>query len=380
MEYIHLAGTNAKGSTAQYLADILSIHHRCGLFTSPHIFSPRERFRINGQTISAQDYEAYLKLARRDAGEHFFGVWTRMALAWFADNNVEYAVVETGLGGRKDQTNVIDSRLQIITPISFDHTEHLGNTLQKIAREKCGIITWGGTVVSHPQPKEAMDVVKKTCERLNAHLILLDEKSIRVHSADTGGQVFDFRYRDMHLTRAAIRSISPAQVQNACVAAIAAHELGIPAEDILSGLGQSYIPARAQYADNVLIDAAHNEASFRELAATVNRHFSQKNRTVLLAMMADKDVRACADEVRSFANTVVCTCADKKRGLPAKELAQYFDNAQAVEDPAHAFSYARKIAEQKKGLLVVCGSFYLAPHAMRASRLSVDPPEEEDTK
>ncbi|MDL2237180.1 hypothetical protein LJC56_05040 [Christensenellaceae bacterium OttesenSCG-928-K19] len=374
MEYIHLAGTNAKGSTAQYLADILSIHHRCGLFTSPHILSPLERFRINGKEMEPQDYDAYMKLERRDAGEHFFGVWARIALQWFADNEVEYAVIETGLGGRKDQTNVIDSHIQVITPISFDHTKELGDTIQKIAREKCGIITWGGTVICHPQQREAMDVIKKTCERLNAQLIVLDEKSIRIHSADTGGQVFDFRYQSLYMKDAYISAVSPVQVQNACVAAIAAYELGIPADDILQGLKQAYIPARTQYVDGVLIDSAHNPAAMRVLADTVKRYFSKKNITALCAVMEDKDVPAIAQEIKTFANQIVCTRAEKNRGLTSREFAQYFDNAQPMEDPSYAFDYALELSQQKRGILVVCGSFYLVPYAMNKLGLSVEIP------
>ncbi len=362
--FIHIAGTNGKGSTATYLAGILGVSHRCGLFTSPHIFSPLERFRINGEKISQADYDAYIRLCKGDPAEHWFGVWTRMALQWFADNNVSYAVIETGLGGRKDQTNVVESVIQVITPISFDHTAELGSTIQKIAREKCGIIKWGATVISHPQQPEVLDVVKKTCERMNAQLIVLDENTIKVHNADIHGQTFDFRYDDLFLKSAHINAISSIQVQNACVAAIAAFELGIPSEDILEGLRETTIPARTQYADGILVDVAHNAAAMRKLAQTVKRYFPKKDITVLCAVMEDKDIPAIAAEISSFADSVFCTCADKKRGLPAKEFQKFFDNAQADENPAHALMVAQSHAQQKKGTLVVCGSFYLAPYAL----------------
>lgn len=371
-KYIHLAGTNAKGSTAQYIAEILSVNHKVGMFTSPHIFVPEERFKIDGRVISSYDYQMYMEQERVDPTEHYFGVWTRVALRWFADNAVEYAVIETGLGGRKDQTNVVESDIQIITPISLDHTEFLGDTLQKIAREKCGIIKWGSTVISHPQQKEAMDEIKKTCERLSCNLHILDLTRIHIKSADTSGQVFDFRYEDLLLQDVKLQAIAGAQVQNACVAAICAYELGVPAADIATGIANTHIIAREELYGNVLVDAAHNEASIRELAETVKRYFPKKNITVLTAVMEDKDVATIAAEIENFADTIICTRADRKRGLEAKEYARYFQLAQPMENPSYAFRYARELVDKKRGILVVCGSFYLVPFVLEELRTSAE--------
>ncbi len=367
MEYIHIAGTNAKGSTAQYLAEILQKNHKTGLYTSPHILSPRERFQIGGEAISEADYRAYMEAARGETEEHFFCVWTRAALAWFADNDLEYAVVETGLGGRCDPTNVIPAQMQILTPISFDHMQQLGNTLTKIAREKCGIIKYGSTVVSHPQPEEAMDVIRKTCARTGSYMVVLDEHKIRMRESGVLGQAFDFRYRDLYLKDVKIRAVSPMQADNACVAAMAAYELGLSPKEIKEGLEKTAIPARVECRGNLLIDASHNPAAVRELRQTVRKYFGKKNVTVLCAVMADKDVAAIAEEIKGFADQVVLTCADKKRGLSAKELARHFTCGKPVEDPAYAYEYAAATAAQKKGILVVCGSFYLVPYVMQAA-------------
>ena len=364
MQCIHLAGTNGKGSTALYLANILGESHKCGLFTSPHIFTPRERFAIDGEMISQADYDSYMSAAGRQPGEHWFSVWVRVAQKWFADNAVDYAVIETGLGGSRDQTNFFDSAMQIITPVSLDHTAELGNDVRKIALEKAGIIKWGATVVSHPQQADAAEVIRRTCDHLDNLLIVLDDKKIRLKQAAPEGQVFDFSYRDLDLRRAEISAISPAQLSNACVAAVAARELGIDPDDIAMGLKKTVIAARAQYIDGMLIDAAHNEAAILELKRTVKKYFAKKNITVLTAVMEDKDISAIAGGIDSFADNVICTCADKKRGLAASEYAKYFDDAFAMEDPAYAFDYAKETAERKKGMLVVCGSFYLLPYVM----------------
>lgn len=365
MQYVHLAGTNAKGSTAQYIADIISKEHSCGLFTSPHILSPCERMKINGEEISKTEYDEYMQRIRGEREMHLFCVWTHAALAWFEDRGVEYAVIETGLGGRLDPTNIVPSEMQILTPIGYDHMEILGNTLTEIAREKCGIIKRDSVVISHPQKEEAMRVIRQTCKGRNARLIVLDEKKISVKESAVTGQRFDFTYEGKHYKNLEIRAISPMQVENACVALMAAVELGMDEASIRSGLSGAIIPARAQASGSVVIDGAHNTDAVAELARTMKKYYPHEDITVLTAMMRDKDIEGIAEGIGSFANRVVCTCAEKKRGLPARELAPYFDHAVAIEDPDYAFQEAQRLAGQKKGILVVCGSFYLASHALR---------------
>ncbi|MEA5004040.1 MAG: Mur ligase family protein [Christensenella sp.] len=364
MQYVHLAGTNAKGSTAQYIAGILSQKHTCGLFTSPHIISPCERMRINGKDIPARQYEEYMEKARGEKDDHLFSVWTNAALLWFEDNHVEYAVIETGLGGRLDPTNIVPSRMQVITPISYDHMALLGNTLTKIAREKCGIIKPDSVVISHPQEDEAMRVIRATCERQNARLIVLDEQAIHVHESGVAGQTFDFTYKGKRYHDLFIHAASPMQVQNACVALIAAVELGMDGEDIGAGLREAVIPARVQMCGDIVIDGAHNPAALRELSHTIKQYFAGRDVTVLAAVMRDKDIMGITREIGTFADRVVCTCADKKRGLPARELQPYFSCVQSNEDPNAAFVEAQALAKQKRGILVVCGSFYLASYAL----------------
>ncbi|MEG2625613.1 MAG: Mur ligase family protein [Christensenella sp.] len=369
MQFVHLAGTNAKGSTASYIANIISEEHSCGLYTSPHLLSPRERMKIDGEEISEAEYKEYFECAKDERDEHLFGIWTRAALKWFDERKAEYAVIETGLGGRLDPTNVVASKMQILTPISYDHMELLGNTLTKIAREKCGIIKKDSIVISHPQTEEAMRVILQTCRGKNARLIVLDEKKISVKQSSTRGQRFDFNYAGKLYKNLEIHGISPMQAENACVAIMAAAELGMDEKSIRDGLLKTEIPARVEVKGNVLIDGAHNPEAIAELARTVKKLYPHEDVTVLAAIMRDKDVQSIANVIESFANRVVCTCAEKKRGMSGKELAVYFDPATVAEDPNYAFLEAQRLAEQKKGILVVCGSFYLAAYALERLNL-----------
>ncbi|MEA4854558.1 MAG: Mur ligase family protein [Christensenella sp.] len=365
MQYIQLAGTNAKGSTAQYLAEIIAQEYRCGLFTSPHMITPYERMRINGKMISAEEYEYYMKNARGDGSKHLFCVWTEAANAWFLDHNVEYAVLEAGLGGRLDPTNVYPSRMQILTPISYDHMELLGNTLEKIAWEKAGIIKQGSVVLSHPQKEEAMQVIRKVCREKDAQLIVLKEEDIHILRQDLNGQEFSFSYCKEKYTGLQIHAVSPMQIENACVALMAAVELGMAPAAIRQGLERMEIPARVQIIGDVVIDGAHNPAAMEELESAILRYYPDRDVTVLTAMMRDKDPASVSKIVGRFADQVLCTCVDPKRGLPAEKLATFFDDACSVPEPEEAFAVAQRMKEQKKGILVVCGSFYLAADVLR---------------
>jgi len=364
MEYIHIAGTNAKGSTAQYLFEILSQKYRCGLFTSPHLVSVLERFRVTGRTITQKEYDEYMERVGKREGEYPFCHWLRAALAWFDDQQLDYAVIETGIGGGNDCTNIVDAHMQMITPIGFDHMDVLGDTLTKIAQEKSGIIKYASTVICHPQQTEAMRVIRRTCDRMDARLIVLDEKEIKRKGRGLDGQTFDFIYEGRRYSNMHIKAISPMQVENACAAAIAAQELGLDGDSIRAGVESAEIPARVQAHGDIVVDGAHNIAALQELEDTLKLYYPGRKVTALVAVMGDKDVLHITEKIGEFASFAVTTCADKKRGLSAEQLAGYFTNAKAIENPGHAFEYARDYAAQKKSVLVVCGSFYLASYAL----------------
>ncbi len=358
IKYVHIAGTNAKGSVAEYLYQILLAGGvSCGVFTSPHLFSPSERIRMNGKEINSEEYEEYMEAAKKKDGEHLFKVWTRAALSWFADNHAQVAVIEAGIGGKKDCTNAVDARVAVITPISLDHTKILGDTVEKIARDKCGIIKQGATVITYGQQESVKKIIRSVCKKKDATLIEAEKYGEK--EAGLGGQTFDYK----GMKNLFIHAVSPCQAENACAAAEAALALGATEKAIRQGLENAQLPARAQIAGpGLVVDGGHNPAAIKELKRTVQKYFSEKEIVVLTAVMADKDAKKIAEVIRGFATKVICTCVDRERGLPAFDYSKYFDGAEYCSDPRSAYAYA-KIPDPE--VLVVCGSFYLAGFILR---------------
>ncbi|RKY04670.1 bifunctional folylpolyglutamate synthase/dihydrofolate synthase, partial [Candidatus Poribacteria bacterium] len=202
-EIVHIAGTKGKGSTAHMIESILrKAGYRTALYTSPHLVTPRERIRVEGEMIPEEEFAALVEEIKpvaermRDDPDHgrltFFEVYTAMAFSYFARKGAEVWVVETGLGGRLDATNVVSPLLTVITLIGFDHTQLLGDTLDRIAYEKAGIIKRGVPVVSAPQPPEAMEVIERRCSELGARLVKVEEAcSARVRERSEKGTLFD---------------------------------------------------------------------------------------------------------------------------------------------------------------------------------------------
>ena len=353
MKYIHIAGTNAKGSVSEYIYHILMAEGiSCGVFTSPHLFSPAERMRMNGRNIGEAEYRKYLEAAGGEDGEHLFRKWTRAALAWYEDMGAEAAVIETGIGGSKDSTNVIDAGIAVLTPISLDHTKILGDTVEKIARDKCGIIKEGAAVITYGQKESVMRIIRAACEKKHAKLVTIG--SYTVLEAGRGGQRFD--YGDLKDLR--ISAISPHQVENACAAAEAALAAGVHPEAVRAGLANTSLQARVQVVEpGLIVDGSHNPAAIGELALALEKHYGGSDILVLTAVMRDKDAKKISEGIKKFAGRVVCTCVDRKRGLPAFDYSKYYDKADYFSDARSAYQYAKIL---KPELIVVCGSFYLA--------------------
>lgn len=361
MKYIHVAGTNAKGSVSEYLYQILLAGGvSCGVFTSPHLFSPSERIRMNGQEISAGDYEKYMRAAEGKNGEHLFRVWTRAALAWFADKGARAAVIEAGIGGKKDSTNVVDAEIAVITPVSLDHTRILGDTIEKIARDKCGIIKPGAAVITYGQEKSVMKIIQAACGRKGAKLVTVGEYCVK--EAGLGGQFFDYR----GMKGLFIGAVSPHQAENACAAVEAALAFGMDERAIREGLKAAVLPARVQVLHpGLVVDGGHNPAAIEELKLALGRYFPEKEIAVLTAVMRDKDVKKIAEGIKGFASRVVCTCVDRERGLPAFDYSKYFCGAEYCSDPRTALKYAESYNPE---VLVVCGSFYLAAFVLKMKK------------
>ncbi len=363
MIYVHIAGTNGKGSVSEYMARILmAAGKRTGCFTSPHLVSPTERMRIDGCSIGEDELDALLtEVAQKKlaVNETLFAAYTAAALLWFERQGADYAVIETGIGGRHDSTNVITPGVSVLTPIDYDHMAMLGSTLTEIAYDKSGIIKRGVPVVSAVQPQEAMAVIERESRELNAPLTVVPPVSIL--SASVQGQTFELEGKAYM-----IRMIGSHQPQNAAIAVKAAQALGIGDEAIRQGLKDAMLKCRAQFVPgkpDILLDGAHNAAAARALCAVLDDYFADREKVLLFACMQDKDYAPMIRALAPYFNEVIVTGVGMEREAEPDVLCAIFrqyTNCRVNKDTLSAFVQAKTAAEEKGAMLVVCGSFYLA--------------------
>ena len=308
---IHVAGTNGKGSVCAMIDSICRAQgYRTGLFISPHLVTFRERIRVNGEMISEDAVADGLTMIRdliADWEPHptFFEVITALALKHFSEVQVDVVILETGLGGRLDATNAVQSDVSVITPIDLDHEKWLGNTLAEIAGEKAGIIKAGVPVVSAPQQPQAEEV-------------------IRARAAECGVLV-QFVNETYHRSPVALRG--EYQKQNAAVAIAAVHaaNLQLGEKAIVRGLAAIEWPARFQkWDERTIIDGAHNPGAARILARTWQEVFRDQKATLVLAVLSDKDLRGICEALAPIAESVLLPKIRSERAAAPAELAKIF--------------------------------------------------------
>ncbi len=306
---IHVAGTNGKGSICAMIDSICRAQgHRAGLFTSPHLVTFRERIRVNGEMVSENAVANGLNAIRNliadwDPHPTFFEVTTALAVKHFSESKTDVAILETGIGGRLDATNAIQSDVSVITQIDFDHQEWLGNTLAEIASEKAGIIKRGIPVVCAPQRPEAAKVIRARAAECEAPL-----------------QVVSTSYEGSPIGLA-----GSYQKRNAAVAiaAIYAAQIDIDGKAIARGLATIDWPARFQkWDDRTIIDGAHNPAAARILVETWREFFGVHKATLVLAVLSDKDLRGISEALTPIADSVVLPRIRSDRAAAPEELAK----------------------------------------------------------
>lgn len=377
LKFVHVAGTNGKGSFCTMMSEILkSAGYKTGLFTSPYVFDFRERIQINGEMISEEELceitaevkAAAEKIAERDLQPTEFEFITAVALKYFADKNCNVVVLEVGLGGRLDSTNIIKTPLlSAIMSISLDHMAVLGDTVEEIAAEKSGIIKENGvTVCFSRQDERAEKIIRKTAEEKGNVYIKSSPDDIKVLSCDLSGT--KAIYKDMEIF---IPLIGEHQVYNAQTAVDAAlalndRDLSISPENIIDGISKARIPARTElFGKNPLtiLDGAHNREGVEALLLNLNKFLKGRKLTVIMGMMEDKEYEFAADEISKLAKTFTGVLPSNPRAVSPKVLAEIAEkNCSDVficENPAEAY---KKIYEkaQKDDIILVCGSLYLA--------------------
>jgi len=383
---IHVAGTKGKGSTAFMLAEVFrAAGLRVGLYTSPHLMDLRERIVVDGALISPEDFCSEMSdvAGAADAVRArfpqypptFFEIVTAVGFLHFARERVGLAVVETGLGGRLDATNVVTPLVSVITTISIDHTIQLGNTVQSIAGEKAGIIKPGIPIVTGPQQPEAQAVIEARTAERQAPLLSFgrDIEVSRIRPIEPAGLSFDVRTPAGWRRGLKLRLLGPHQATNAAVAVAAAEvaaERGgfdLPAEAVSHGLAETRAPGRVEFFPGepaVILDAAHNPASTRALAEALCFHFAARPVVLLFGIAGDKDVPGTLQEVLPLARALVATTNLSPRSAKPEEIARLAREGgcrevHAEPDVPKAFALARNLC-QRGELLVITGSFYLA--------------------
>lgn len=378
LQYIHIAGTNGKGSVCAVLSAVLAeAGYKTGLFISPYITDFRERIQIDNKMIS--------KEILADAVEKTFPIIEKLredgviitefeyvnALQFYihANENCDIVVLETGLGGLLDCTNTILPPLcSVITTIGLDHTAILGSTLEEIAWQKCGIIKSGSVAVTSRQTEGAMSVIECTCKSRNVPLFRSESAEIKVISESLESTVFEYDGEELEL-----HLVGEHQLENAKTALTAlkvlcdSGKINVSKKALKSGVAKAVNPARLELMSKnpvVLLDGAHNPNGIEALSNAVKKYLPNQKRLCLMGMLADKDSAGSIKLLEGLFEEVITVTVDNPRTLTAQELAekcrQHFPVVTAFDDNKKALDYALEKAEKEKIPLVICGSLYLA--------------------
>ena len=375
--FVHVAGTNGKGSTCALISSVLTkCGYKTGLFLSPYILDFRERMQINGQMIPqedlarlTQDALPFVEQMERD-GEVVteFEFITAVAMCWFAESGCDVVVLEVGLGGRFDATNVISVPLvSVITAISLDHTAILGDTVDKIAFEKCGIIKEdGATVVFPEQAPEAMTVIEETARQRHNRLLTGDTKIFSGVSSDLRGTRFSYRGAPFEMPLIGEHQVKNAATALTALAVLEQKGFALPLEKMQAGFAAVRFPARLELLCErpvFLLDGAHNPNGAAALAAALRKYLPGREITAVMGMLADKDSRAAIGKLAGVFSRVITLTPDNPRALSARELAErwraFSIPASPMDDVGAAVERALSLAGTD-GAVVVCGSLYLA--------------------
>jgi dihydrofolate synthase/folylpolyglutamate synthase len=391
---VHIAGTKGKGSIAAMIAQVLTVSgYKTGLYTSPHLHTLRERIRIDGSLISQAEFAAlaaevkpYFEAINRDPLYRqltFFEALTVLAFAYFKQRQADFQVLEVGLGGRLDATNVVKPEVCVISTISLDHTQVLGDSLDEIAYEKAGIIKPGCVVVSSPQPEEVTSVIGKVCHRQGGKLIQMG-KDVTWRKMDAGLCHQSFLIEsEMDNHCFTIPLLGDFQVENAATAVatlevLASLGFDISAEDIAQGLAEVEWPGRFQILNHqplVVVDGAHNVASMGRLAENIKAYFNYEQIFLIFGVACDKDIGGIVRELTQLSPRVIVTRSSSPRAASPAALAAEFSkwgiNPKIADTVAEALSLALAMAS-KNDLVCVAGSLFVVAEALDyAAKISI---------
>ena len=385
LKYIHVVGTNGKGSVSTAMSYIMkNAGYKTGLFTSPYIVEFGERIQINNTYISHEDIATLTTLIKEktdlmESEELYptvFEVTTALALLYFAKEGTDIVILEAGIGGEHDSTNVIPSPLEcVFMSISLDHTEMLGDTTEKIAIEKSGIVKKGSAVISYPdmgkefgfipQPEEAVSVIKSKCDSLGCELYLPDTDKLEVIRSDIFGS--EFIFDSLKITTRLCGTHQIANMSTAVMAMKKLRDFGftVSDENIVKGIYDFTIPGRMEVISCeplIILDGGHNEGCLKALRSMAESYLGDKKITLLMSFMKDKDYSSALSTIAPLSENIIFTLTDPLRGEIPEVLAEsagdYCKNIYCESDPVKAYEKALSLTDENSALIAT-GSFYL---------------------
>jgi len=382
---VHIAGTKGKGSVSVFASSILGRNgYSTGLYLSPHMNDIRERISVNGSVITqagfvevVEELDPYLKDFPGAVGFSFFEIMTLLALLHFRKTKVDYAVLECGLGGRLDATNVVDPAVCAITPVSFDHMRILGEKIEQIASEKAAIIKEGSRCVSSPQRKEVEGIIREKCAEKNVSLSVVG-KDIIVHkkTVDKEGSTFDICGREGEYTDCATIMPGYFQLEN-CALAVGIYEELMSAsgklpdvDRVKEGIYGAFIPGRLEVLGSeplLVIDGAQNSDSAGSLRYSVEQIFDYDRLILLLGVSSDKDIEGVCRALRGLADKTIVTRACTKRAADPFIIKGFLKgmDVEVADNVNEAIGRAYRAA-RKKDLILATGSFYVIGEVRKA--------------
>ncbi|MEG0051279.1 MAG: folylpolyglutamate synthase/dihydrofolate synthase family protein [Terrisporobacter sp.] len=382
VKIVHIAGTNGKGSVCSFISNtLISQGYKVGLYTSPYLETFTERIRLDGQNIPEEDVARIVTIMKYKIEEMVkegyaypteFEIETAMAFYYYYEQKADYVVLEVGLGGRYDATNVVKSPLvSVIVSLSLDHIGVLGDTLGKIAYEKAGIIKKNSIAVVYKQKQEAEDVIKEVCKEKNTKYMEADFNKMVLKKSDINSQVFDCNILGEDMEDMEIKLIGEHQVNNAVLALTVIKVLKnernveISEEAIRNGFLNTKWPGRIEKIKDkptFIIDGAHNEDGARSLTKALDKHFNGKKMTLLIGMLKDKDIDSVLELLMDKFDKVITTTPDSDRSMNCEELKEkiekYVDGVIAIENIEDAVKYTLDNAKEDD-VIISAGSLYM---------------------
>lgn len=378
---VHIAGTNGKGSTAAFTESLLrTAGCKTGLYTSPHLLNFNERIQVNRSPVE-EDHLKDLIIRVRQAVEKlklpitFFEFGTVMAFIYFHESQTDWNVIEVGLGGRLDATNLCQAEISIITSIGLDHTQYLGTDLNRIAYEKACIIKDFGTVFAHSENTGALSVIKKVAgERSAAVQILGRDFEAHFKSRDPNLQTFDFTFGEFHFQELQIPLMGKHQVANAGLALAACLRLkqkglSLDEEMIRQGLKKTRWQGRLEVAGNepfIILDCAHNPDAVRSLTQALRQNFSFRQCILVLGIMNDKPAPEMLKLFSDFADRLILVKPNQDRAMPPSQLKSHLQSCQKPVEIIEQIPYALQTAKKSANpddLICVTGSIFTVAEA-----------------